>query len=108
MSRFLSATAQQVVGGEPTADIACVALHEGVDINRFRFGWAHRLSRFDVPLQFQAARDINGRLGETTAARNVRFQSYAATGIALLAALLVIFSTLNMGVTERARQLAML
>ena len=103
-----NATAQRIVGGEPTPSIACVALHEGADINRFRFGLAHRLSRFTVPLQFQVARDIDGRLGETTAARNVRMQSYGATGIALLAALLVIFSTLNMGVTERARQLAML
>ncbi|MFT3788126.1 MAG: ABC transporter permease [Tepidisphaeraceae bacterium] len=47
-------------------------------------------------------------LNASATAENLRMQAYAATGISLLAALFIIFATLNMGVSERARQFAML
>jgi putative ABC transport system permease protein len=85
-----------------------VSLKPGTDTTRFRFGWAPRLGGLQVPLQFQEAHDIEERLDETASADNVRMQAYAATGIALLVALLVILSTLSMGADERGRQLAIL
>lgn len=102
------AAAERLQGQAVEAGFVGVALHTGADITRFRFGWAPKLSRFQPPLQFQEAYEIEEALDESAAADNVRLQGYAATGTALLIALLVIFSTLNMGVTERIRQFAVL
>ncbi len=85
-----------------------LALTSAADLTAFRFGWAPRLGRFTTPVQFQEAHDIEEALDQSASADNVRLQSFAATGVALLVALLVIFSTVNMGVTERVRQLAIL
>jgi len=85
-----------------------IAMKPIADITRFRFGWAPELSRYDIPVQFQEAYELEERLDEAAAADNLRMQSYAATGIAMLVAWLVIFSSVNMGVTERVRQFAVL
>ncbi|MEM9454530.1 MAG: FtsX-like permease family protein [Myxococcota bacterium] len=85
-----------------------VSLHEGTDANDFRFGWAPRLSRYATPCQFQEAHDIEEALDQSATAENVAQQAHMATLVSMLAALFIIFSTLNMGVTERARQLAVL
>jgi putative ABC transport system permease protein len=100
--------AERIVGRTPLISFVAISLKPETDITRFRFGWAPRLSRFAVPVQFQEAHDIEEALDETASAENVQIQAYAATGISLLVALLVIFSTLNMGVSERIRQLAVL
>jgi len=100
--------AERLLGRPAQISFVGVALAPGADLTSFRFGWAPRLARFSEPVQFQEAHDIEEALDESASADNVRLQSYAATGVALLVALLVIFSTVNMGVTERARQLAIL
>ena len=100
--------AERLLGRSAIISFVGVALAPGADLTAFRFGWAPRLGRFAEPVQFQEAHDIEEALDESASADNVRLQSYAATGVALLVALLVIFSTVNMGVTERARQLAIL
>ena len=100
--------AERILGRSAIVSFVGVALAPGTNLTAFRFGWAPRLGRFAEPVQFQEAHDIEEALDESASADNVRLQSYAATGVALLVALLVIFSTVNMGVTERARQLAML
>ncbi len=78
------------------------------DINQFRFGWAPRLNSLSTPSQFQDAHGIEEELDVSATADNVRMQAYGATGISLLAALFIIFTTLSMGVSERARQFAIL
>lgn len=85
-----------------------IAMKPDADINAFRFGLAPKLSEYSPPVQFQEAYEIEEALDESAAADNVRLQAYAATGISFLVALLVIFCTINMGVTERVRQFAML
>ena len=85
-----------------------LSLNPEADVTKFRFGWAPKLSRFSTPVQFQESIEIEEKLDESSAADNVRLQSFAATGVGLLLAMIVIFSTINMGVTERIRQLAML
>lgn len=79
-----------------------------VDITKFRFGWAPQLNQYSTPVQFQEAYEIEEALDQAAAAQNVRLQSYASTGVALVVSLLVIFCTLSMGVTERVRQYAVL
>lgn len=85
-----------------------VKLKQDADAHIFRYGWGPRLSRFERPVQFQEDYDLEEELDEAASADNIRLQSYAATGIAMLLAFLVAFNTLNMGVTERIRQFALL
>lgn len=102
------ALAEQLHGTPAVHRFVGVSVRPEADITRFRFAWAPRLSRFSPPVQFQEAHDIEEALDETASADNVRMQAYAATGIALLVALLVVLGTLGMGASERSRQLAML
>ncbi|PQO29018.1 FtsX-like permease family protein [Blastopirellula marina] len=106
---FISSELGEAVFGQP-AEISflSIAMAPTADVNKFRFGWGPKLSQFDVPVQFQEAYEIEEALDESAAADNLRIQSYAGTGISLLVALLVIFCTVNMGVTERIRQFAIL
>lgn len=103
-----TALAEQIFHEPSNLTFIGIAMQPGADITKFRFGWSPKLSRFETPVQFQEAHEIEERLDESSTADNVRIQSYAATGIALLVALLVIFCTINMGVTERVRQFAIL
>ncbi len=106
---FISTPLAEQIFEEPAqVSFLGITMKPEADVNSFRFGWAPRLSRFTPPVQFQEAYEIEEALDESAAADNVRMQAYAATGIALLISLLVIFSTVNMGVTERVRQLAIL
>ncbi len=100
--------AEALSGGDAKLKFLGVGLKEGADLTAFRFGWGPRLARFSVPVHFQEAHDIEEALDESASARNVQMQAYASCGIAMLVALLVILSSLNMGVSERVRQLAIL
>ncbi|MCX7804145.1 MAG: ABC transporter permease [Planctomycetota bacterium] len=102
------AVAGRIHGAPFRASFLAVSLRPEADLTRFRFGWAPRLSRFAVPLQFQHASDIEEALDEAAATENVRLQSYAAAGVGMLVAFLVVFCTLNIGVAERIRQFAIL
>lgn len=101
-------TAAKLFGQSPPISFVAIAMKPEADITKFRFGWAPKLSRYEVPVQFQEAYEIEEALDESAAADNVQMQSYATTGVAMLVALLVIFCTLNMGVSERTRQFAVL
>ncbi|MFI4875932.1 MAG: FtsX-like permease family protein, partial [Blastopirellula sp. JB062] len=106
---FISKSLGEQIFGEPAQiSFLAISMAPSADVNQFRFGWAPKLSRLDVPVQFQQAYEIEEALDESSAADNLRMQSYAGTGIAMLVALLVIFCTVNMGVTERVRQFAVL
>ncbi|MGD8450607.1 MAG: ABC transporter permease [Phycisphaerae bacterium] len=102
------ALAERIQGRPSQISFVGVVIKPDVDVTQFRFGWATRLSAFDTPCQFQDSHDIEETLDQSASAENMRMQAYAATGISLLAALFIIFSTLNIGVTERTRQLAIL
>ncbi|EAQ81595.1 ABC transporter permease [Blastopirellula marina] len=106
---FIATQLGEKIFGQPAQiSFLGLAMAPDADVNQFRFSWAPKLSRFDVPVQFQEAYEIEEALDESAAADNLRMQSYAGTGISLLVAMLVIFCTLNMGVTERVRQFAIL
>lgn len=93
---------------DPVATFVGLQLRDGVDVHAFRYAWGPKLSRFAEPAQFQEDHDLEEQLDEAAAAENLRLQAYAATLMAMLLAFLVIFNTLNMGVSERTRQFAML
>lgn len=100
--------ARTIFGESPRISLIAVALQTDADITAFRFSWAPRLSRYSTPVQFQQAYEIEEALDQSAAAANVRLQAFAATGVAMLVALLVVFCTLSMGVNERVRQYAIL
>jgi putative ABC transport system permease protein len=85
-----------------------LCLAPGVDVHKFRFGWGPKLAARDNPQQFQEDFDLEETLDEAEAARNMARQAYAATAVSMLLAFLMVFNTLNMGVTERIRQFALL
>ncbi|MEZ0385613.1 MAG: FtsX-like permease family protein [Verrucomicrobium sp.] len=85
-----------------------VGFKPGADLTAFRFQWSPRLSALPTPCQFQEAHDIEEALDESASAENLEFQGHMAAAVSMVAAFFIIFSTLNMGVTERTRQLAVL
>ena len=97
-----------ILNREPVVTFVGLSLREGVDVHRFRYAWGPRLSGFAEPAQFQEDHDLEEQLDEAAVAENLKLQAYAATLMAMLLAFLVIFNTLNMGVSERTRQFAML
>ncbi|WP_367871564.1 FtsX-like permease family protein [Luteolibacter sp. Populi] len=102
------ALAQKLTGQSPRISFIGVSLKPDADLTKFRFAWSPRLSALSTPTQFQEAHDIEEALDESASAENVRLQAQMATVVSMLAALFIIFSTLNMGVSERIRQLAIL
>lgn len=106
---FINVALAEDILGEPfQISLLGVSVQDQADITKFRFGWATRLNRYETPLQFQEAYEIEEALDQASEAENVRLQSYAATGVAMLVAMLVTFCSLSMGVTERTRQYAVL
>ena len=102
------ALAEELLGEPARIHFVGVVVDPAADVNVFRYGWTPRLGGAATPVQFQEAHDIEETLDQSASAENVRTQAYTATGIALLAALFLVFSTLNMGVAERIRQFAVL
>lgn len=102
------ALAEKLSDETARASFVGVSLRDEADLTAFRFRLAPRLSQSATPCQFQEAHDIEEALDESASAENLRLQAQAATLVSMLAALFIIFSTLNMGVSERVRQLAIL
>ncbi|MCW1916439.1 ABC transporter permease [Luteolibacter sp. GHJ8] len=103
-----TALAEKIAGTEAKISFVGVSLKPEADLTKFRFAWSPRLSTLGTPVQFQEAHDIEEALDESASADNLKLQAQTATVVSMLAALFIIFSTLNMGVSERVRQLAIL
>lgn len=100
--------AESVAGRKAEISFIGVSLKPEADLTAFRYAWSPKLAALATPSQFQEAHDIEEALDESASADNVRMQAHMATVVSMLAALFIIFSTLNMGVGERVRQLAIL
>lgn len=100
--------AEEIGGATAQINFIGVLVDPAADITAFRYGWTPRLGNASTPVQFQEAYEIEENLDQSATAENVRLQALNATGIAMLAALFLIFSTLNIGVAERIRQFAVL
>jgi putative ABC transport system permease protein len=100
--------AERIAGISERYDLAGIILKRGVEFETFQQNWTERLSNADPAAYLQSLQDVDTELQDSTTSTTVRSQAYAATGISLLAALFIIFSTLSMGVDERVRQFAIL
>jgi putative ABC transport system permease protein len=89
-------------------DLMGIVLNKGFKFEEFEKKWSSRLAHHSPIARLQSLKDIEQELADSVASETVRGQAWMATGISLLAALFIIFSTLSMGVEERIVQLAML
>ena len=100
--------AQRITGVSDKFDLAGIVLKKGHTLDEFRRNWTARLAEASPPSYLQSIQEIDAELEGSTTSETVRSQACSATGISLLAALFIIFSTLSMGVDERIRQFAVL
>ncbi len=77
-------------------------------LDQFRATWEVRIGRHRPTASLLGVDDIKTGIEEGMMATRTRQEAWGATGLSLLAALFIIFSTLSMGVTERVRQFAIL
>lgn len=75
---------------------------------QFRETWEKRVAAARPLASILGVEDIRTGIEEGMMAQRSRQQAWAATGLALLAALFIIFATLSMGVAERVRQFAIM
>ncbi|OWK35814.1 ABC transporter permease [Fimbriiglobus ruber] len=103
-----TALAEKLSGAPARASYAGVVLRSGVKTDDFLTKWAERFSTATPPVDVRTPGKVDSEVENSTTFDTVRAQAYSATGISLLAALFIIFTTLSMGVDERARQFAVL
>ncbi len=102
------ATAEKITGTPAEVNCVSIDLQEGADVDALRAKLARRLADAGLTADLLAPGDVESSLAEGYSASGMRKQAYSATGISLLAALFIIFTTLSMGVHERSRQFAVL
>lgn len=78
------------------------------EIVAFRQKWETRIARTQPAASMLGVDDIKTGIEEGMMATRTKQEAWAATGLSLLAALFIIFTTLSMGVTERVRQFAVM
>ena len=83
-------------------------LKSGINARSFQRRWAADLAAVQPAVELQSLADVESEIDNSTTTEVVRAQALSATGIALLAALFIIYTTLSMGVHERIRQFAVL
>jgi putative ABC transport system permease protein len=74
----------------------------------FRETWEKRVAESRPRASLLGIDDIKAGIEEGMMASRSRQEAWAATGLSLLAALFIIFTTLSMGVSERVRQFAIM
>ncbi|MFA5204600.1 MAG: FtsX-like permease family protein [Lentisphaeria bacterium] len=102
------ALAEQVTGRDPEVSLVNLRLKPGVTPAAFAAAWAPRLAAAAPAAEAVSEQDVENAMEEGRATRGAKMQAYSATGMSLMAALFIIFTTLSMGVHERIRQFAVL
>jgi putative ABC transport system permease protein len=85
-----------------------IKLHDSEKSGELRSHWLPQVAQAKPPVLLVGKNDLKSAMDEGMMAANARRQAWAATGMSLLAALFIIFTTLSMGVHERVRQFAIL
>ena len=97
---------ERIAGSRPAPTYVGVVLNSGVNVRSFQQRWAATLSAAQPAFELHSLADVESEIDNSTTTEVVRAQALSATGIALLAALFIIYTTLSMGVHERIRQFA--
>ncbi len=106
---FVPPALAESINGHPTrAGRVNVVLKEGVDVSAFVKELEERLKSRNSSATVTDLQTLKESLAQGLSQAGTSTLAYSATGVALLAALFIIFTTLSMGVSERSRELAVL
>jgi putative ABC transport system permease protein len=100
--------AEKIAKHSDKINLINLKLKKDADIAKFREHWTSKAAQAKPPVLIAGIQDIKSALEMGLMANNAKKQAWAATGMSLLAALFIIFTTLSMGVHERVRQFAMM
>ena len=105
-----SLLAEYISGGKAKVNLINIQLTPEAksDVAAFRKTWEGRIGQSRPSASLLGMDDVKTGMEEGMMASRTRQEAWAATGLSLLAALFIIFTTLSMGVTERVRQFAIL
>lgn len=101
-------TAEIINGFSSEPNVLQIAFRDGVTFDDFQNVWKSKLEASEPPLRLVGYAEVRTGMERSSSVASRRSQAWAATGMACLAAVFIIFSTLSMGVSERAREFAML
>lgn len=102
------ALAQRITRQTDKVNLLNIKLREGARPAEFHSRWLPRVAEIRPAVLLVAVQDIKGAMESNMIAANARRQAWAASGMSLLSALFIIFTTLSMGVNERIRQFAVM
>lgn len=100
--------AEKLANVPARASYVGVILKPGESVEAFQERWADAFGQSSPPVEVRTPAKVDSEVDNSSTFDTVRSQAYSATGISLMAALFIIFTTLSMGVDERVRQFAML
>lgn len=100
--------AEEITGQSGNVNLVNIKLREGASATEFRTRWLPQVAQATPTVLLVGVGDLKAAMEEGMMAANAKKQAWAATGMSLLAALFIIFTTLSMGVHERVRQLAVI
>ncbi len=100
--------ARKISGEQSKISLLNISLRKDANPVEFRDKWAKTLSEKEPKAEVLSIKDLETALEQNRMASSARMQAYSATGISLMAALFIIFTTLSMGVHERIRQFAIM
>jgi putative ABC transport system permease protein len=100
--------AEKITRQSGKVNLVSIKLREGASAAEFRTRWLAQVAQARPAVLLVGAVDLTSAMEEGMMAANTKRQAWAATGMSLLAALFIIFTTLSMGVDERVRQFAVM
>jgi len=102
------AVAEKISGQTPRINRVHVDLKDGVAAPDFEARWQARLDEAEPPAALTHAEHLKADIDEGRQLAILEQQRFYASGVSILAATFIIFTTLSMGVSERIRQFAVL
>lgn len=100
--------AEQISGVSGNINLFCVRLSSGVNLTAFKEKLSQKWQQEGIQAGMTDANDIQFRLNDNRRVRGGKSQAYSAAGMVLACCIFIIFTTLNMGLNEKIRQLALL
>ncbi|MDD4270164.1 MAG: ABC transporter permease [Thermoguttaceae bacterium] len=100
--------ADEINGYQSPPNVVQLALRDDALAADFVQRWQARLAKAAPGAKALDLTAVEAGMSRDRSVSGKRAQAYSATGMALLAALFIIFTTLSMGVSERTRELAVL
>lgn len=100
--------AEKITRQSGKVNLVNIKLRQGTSVKEFQSRWLPQVAQTKPAALLVGVGDLKGAMEEGMMAANAKKQAWAATGMSLLAALFIIFTTLSMGVHERVRQFAVM